>query len=219
MKNKILLKGLLATIVLISFSGLFVFGVADDPPTVQIDYTYPGTNSYYDITITIPGEDPQTYPGWCADSSVFVANDPYLATLVDSCGLVLGGKEVYDDDENWKAINYLVNKWNSGGYSGASWVDIQQVIWYYADTGYAINDQNPKVFDTSYILTVIIPDVNANWESYAGPPCSIIVVPEVDRADHQLLFFMVPEIPLGTLGAGVTMLSAFLVKRKRTRAQ
>ena len=212
MKYKKPLKGLLIVIIFIGFSGLGVFGFADD--TAQITYTYPGQNSYYDITVTIPGEDPQTYPGWCADSRIFVASDPYGADLVSSCGLELGGTEVYDDDENWKAINYLVDKWNSGGYPGASWPDIQQVIWYYADAGYSINDQAPIVMDTTYIDTVIMPDVLANCEGYEGPPCSVIIVEESNPGEHQLLFFMVPEIPLGTLGAFFSMFSAYMIKRK-----
>jgi len=216
MKRKILLRGLLISIVLISFTGLVIHGFAD---TVQIDYKYPGTNSYYDITITIPGEEPKTYPGWCADSRVYVANDPYAAVLVSSCDLTLGGGEVYDNDENWKAINYLLNTWTSGGYSGATWPEIQQVIWYYADDGYEINDQYPKVFGTLALerIDAIILDVNAAWETYVGPPCSIIIVPDYKPREHQLLFFMIPEIPLGTIGACITMVSAFLVKRKRTQ--
>jgi len=214
MKDKTLLKGFLIVTVLISFSGLVIHGFAD---TVQIDYKYPGTNSYFDITITVPGEEPKTYPGWCADSRVYVANDPYAAVLVSSCGLVPDMDKVYADDENWTAINYLLNTWNSGGYSGATWPDIQQVIWYYADYGYEINDQKPIVYDTSYITGVIIPDVEANWETYEGPPCSIIIVPCTNPSEHQLLFFMIPEIPLGTIGACITMVSAFLVKRKRTQ--
>ena len=212
---------MLAAIVLISFSGLVVFGVADDSPIITINYNYPGKNSYYDITILIDGEDSGTYPGWCADSGVYVDDQGYPAILVSSCGLELEGVEAYDNDENWRAINYLINEWNSGSYSGATWVDIQQVIWYYADFGSYdpfTTPTPPYNFDSSKVQE-IINDVKDNWESYTGPPCSIIIVHDENAWDNQLLFFMIPEIPLGTIGAGLTMLSAFIVKRKRTRKQ
>ena len=212
MKDKTLLKGFLIVTVLISFSGLVIHGFAD---TVQIDYKYPGTNSYFDITITI-GNESKTYPGWCADSTVYVDAQGYSAILVSSCGLEMGGSEPYEDDENWKAINYLINEWNSGNYSGATWADIQQVIWKYADTNYIINSVPPKVYPTTMINAIIL-DVEENWETYVGPPCSIIIVPDYKPREHQLLFFMIPEIPLGTLSACITMVSAFLVKLKRTQ--
>ena len=219
--DKILLKGLLAAIVLISFSGLVVFGVADDLPTIT--YKYPGKNSYYDITITYPDLTEVTYSGWCADATVYVDKPGYTAILVSSCGLEMGGiePEPYEDDENWKAINYLMNEWNSGSYSGAIWVDIQQAIWYYADFGSYdpfTTPVEPYNLDSSEVQK-IIDDVDANWETYEGPPCSTIIVHNKDPSGHQLLFFMIPEIPLGTIGAGLTMLSAFIVKRKRTKTQ
>jgi len=144
------------------------------------------------------------------------AGTQYQAILVPSCDLQLERSEVYDDDENWKAINYLMSQWYTGSYSGAIWVDIQQVVWYYADDDYEINDQFPKVSSTSYINDVIIPDVDANWEQYEGPPCAMILVHSTNPGGHQLIFFMVLEIPLGTISAGLTLLSAFIVKRKRS---
>lgn len=183
-------------------------------------YSKPNLNSYYEITVTwtdSEGTHSQTYPGWCADSGVYVASSPYQAILVASNDLP-EGEQVYTDDEQWCKINYLMNQWSAKTYSGASWVDIQQVIWYYADAGYVINSVPPTVADTSMVYS-IIDDVEANSpEDCEYPQYAIISVAKENPANHQLLFFMVPEIPLGTIGAFFSMFSAFMIKRKLTNS-
>ena len=222
-EKKILLLGLLFGLVIISISNLVVFGNAEEVTVTKWVYYKqdPTLNSYYEITLKYADGTTETYPGWCADSGVYVSHTPYQAILVSSCDLP-SETTVYNDDEQWCEINYLMNKWNSGGYSGATWVDIQQVIWYYADFGSYDPFTDPVApynFDTSNVQD-IIDDVDDNApQQCEGPEYAIIIVPKDNPGGHQLLFFMVPEIPLGTLGAGLTMLSAFIAKRKRTRTQ
>ena len=213
--------GPLLIILIISIFNSVIFAIAGE--NVEIEYHYPGKNSYYDLTITwtdSSGQHTETYPGWCADSSVYVTNDPdYI--LVSSCD----PSQLPDfafDDENWCAINILLNQWQTSNdpIYEVSWVYIQQIIWYYADSGYDLGDQLPKPMESDWKVkcNAIISDVDEiAEEGCEGIPCAIICVPVDNPTGHQLLFFTVPEIPLGTIGAALSMFSAYIIKRKNTQ--
>jgi len=223
MKKKILLLSFLIVIIS-SCSAQITCALADTPPIgeeVTISwisfYSKPNLNSYYEITVTWTDSEEthsQTYPGWCADSGVYVASSPYQAILIPSNDLP-DDEQIYSDDEQWCKINYLMNQWSAKAYTGASWVDIQQVIWYYSDAGYTINSVPPKVSDTTTVWTIIA-DVDDNApEDCDYPEYAIISVPKENPANHQLIFFMIPEIPLGTIGAFLSMFSAYMIKRRK----
>ena len=231
-KTKLMLI-LTLTIILSNVSGFVLSGLADTPPIgepVTIDWQWWGQNSYYDLIITwtdSKGSHTETYAGWCADSSIYLnpKNPNYI--LISSNDPSKIPASAFTPD-NWRQINILLNQWQTSTDSiyDVSWVHIQQAIWYFTDVSYALGDRSPAPYYPGWKISVnaIINDVITRMQAGEGEslPCAILCVPIDKPVDYQyvrsqLLFFMIPEIPLGTIGACITMVSAFLVKLKRTK--
>ncbi|MGA3192628.1 MAG: hypothetical protein ABSD73_08990 [Candidatus Bathyarchaeia archaeon] len=96
------------------------------PGTVSAKFDYPGSNSYWTITLSyVPlGYDVtnEAYTGWCNDESHFISSGETLdgVTLYSSYA-----QTVYPGD--WNRVNYIIN------HPQGLWTDVQDAIWYYID--------------------------------------------------------------------------------------
>ncbi|MFW9804694.1 MAG: hypothetical protein ACFFFC_18705 [Candidatus Thorarchaeota archaeon] len=111
-----------------------VWNLPTCPIDVRID-AYPGTsNNYFDLELWDVGTgydiSDGVWPGWCADSDVFITYQDYTADVYSSYDPNLPSWA--SDDEQWDYINYILNH----KHPSASMDDIQQAIWYFADAGY-----------------------------------------------------------------------------------
>jgi len=179
--------------------------------------------SYWRLKIVYP--DPNApvewYDGWCADQNNYLSRsghaDVYLYSSTED-----DLPTDISDDEDWSVINYIFNEWpttdGTSPFYGATWKDIQQVVWIYTDEGYypsASSYTAPEADDwdkveeirahidglttipTGGVYEAMILDLNSPI-SICGP--------------RQLLFFVIPEIPLGTLGAVTAIFGAYFTK-------
>jgi len=136
------------------------------PSIVNMLIAYPGANSYWGVTLSgVPaGYDiwNGVWNGWCADSRVtigqgthnnvnaYLSTDPLLATKCPSCV----------NDENWAAVNYIINQ----NYAGATWKEIQAAIWNFTES--ATPDFGTVSGYNKTITQMIIDDTNANYEDF-----------------------------------------------------
>lgn len=189
----------------------------------------PTPNSYWLLKVTYSDDSFAYYDGWCAD------HDRYLSTHGSKSPVRLyssteaGLPDSISDDENWDVVNYIFNEWptsDSGSvFNGATWMDIQQVVWNYTDAGYAPSASSytppeaywPKVNAIIDHIAVLIEDDNL-------PTFGVLEAKILDMnnaigfsSPKQLLFFIIPEIPLGVLGAAATMFGAFYTKMRFSR--
>ena len=237
MKNKILLRGLLISIVLIGFSGLAVFCAADTPPagaTVEVlDWTYfkdsdHSVDAYFNLYLNWT-ENPSApnpiyvqdwVPAFCLDSGIFWGAKPDKTVVASDDPLL----PTYMEDENLTVINYLMNQWHSDRWSAAGWEEIQWAIWHYSDMsdptgGGAYPSYNPGILAT--IISDIDDDIDdGTVDDWPGPYTIYILDPGDDNQDgvndKQLVFFEIPEVPLGTITSLTAMAGGFLYRKKYT---
>jgi len=109
------------------------------PPagTVNANYVYPGSNSYWDITLSnVPSGYDVTngvYTGWCNDETHYINN-----------GETLNGVTLYSSydpsnpypSSNWAKVNYIIN------HKLGSATEVQDAIWHYIDGGLAPSTPN-----------------------------------------------------------------------------
>jgi hypothetical protein len=90
--------------------------------------SWPGIDSYFDVVFN--GE---SYEGWCIDLSQLMTKEKELETTLISIFNPTLPTEI-DKPENLSKVNYVLNKFNSGGYdSSVGWREIQAAIWYLMD--------------------------------------------------------------------------------------
>ena len=228
--------------------------------TVEMCWTS-GTNSYFKITIKWDSDNDgeidcmKTYDGWCADSHIYI-DDPYdtedddhcfPVTLYSSLDPNLPTIAPYAcDDERWNCINYVFTQWFAGKYlyEGASWKDIQQVVWMLADDNYSPNKHVPPWGVTPKVTTMysdalkygadFVPDVGdliALICDYGDFKCNDCAPGDEGYNDpdgindKQLVFILVtyvpgipvPEVPFGTIAVIAAFFVALLFVRLRAR--
>ena len=207
-------------------------GYAEEQVTVEWKYWGDVTNpsSYWRIWVTYSDERGTVqYDGWCADhTTTLPKSGSEEIMLYDSIGDI--GDMPWDikDDEEWDVINYIFNQWptsDSGSpFYGATWKDIQQVVWIYTDDyNPSEGSQFPPAAD-NWDIVVAIRDHIDQLESL---PSAIVMRAMVLDFNHplfisgprQLMFFVIPEIALGTLGAATTMIGAFIAKTRLGRSK
>jgi len=229
MKNKILLKGLLISIVLIGFSGLAVFCAADTPPagaTVEvINWTYFGdsghsVDAYFNLQLkwTENGDEKVDWvPAFCLDSGIFWGVKPDKVVIASDDPSL----PPYMTDENLMVINYLMNQWHSNRWPTAGWEEIQWAIWHYSDMsdptgGGAYPSYNPGILAT--IISDIDEDIGNGIVAAWPGPYTIYILDPGDAGggvnDSQLVFFEIPEVPLGTITSLTAMAGGFLYRKK-----
>jgi hypothetical protein len=143
------------------------------PDTATVQYVFSGGDSYFDgILSNVPaGYDitNQTYEAWCADSQVFIdgkENEAQLYSSLDS-ELEIHCPADCVDDEQWDKINYILNQDYSS--QGATWKEIQNAIWYFADDTPDYGAGGTDGFDAT-IRDAIIADAEANGEGFHPGP-------------------------------------------------
>ena len=122
-----------------------------------------------------------TWSGWCGDIRLKLPefNVLYIATVYSSYDPDLPPE--YSDDEQWDYINYILNH----KHPDASYYDIQQAIWYFADAGY------PMPADPEAVSMIL--DAQANGAGFtpgSGQWGAVLLVVE-DHPELQLVFIEV----------------------------
>lgn len=206
----------------------------------------PGNSkSYFLITIKWDSDGDgdidcmKTYPGWCADSGIYMDDDHcFPVTLYSSLDPALPVMAPYAcDDERWHYINYIFNQWTAGDpfYQGVGWREIQQVVWMFADENYSPNDVVPpigwrfRVWEIYNHALNDYPEHGASFIPNVGEAIALICDYGDEDGDglndKQLVFFTVPrtpsipipELPFGTIAAIAASLIALTAIRTRKR--
>jgi len=132
------------------------------------------------------------------------------------------------NDEDWDVVNYIFNNWPSNApFKGATWKDIQQVVWVYTDAGYDPSSSSYTPPAANWDKVEEIRDHIDGLISGGGVPTGGVYEamildmnsPICMAGPKQLLFFVVPEIALGTLGAAATMFGAYFTKMRLSRSK
>jgi hypothetical protein len=122
-------------------------------------------NTYFDIRLAnVPDGydvDDGDYPGFCADSTVYIYWQWYKAYLWDSRDPNL--PSYAQDDEQWDYVNYILNHWDDSA-STANWQEIQAAVWYFTDA-----NPNYEGFKTAK-SDAIIADALANGALFKPGP-------------------------------------------------
>jgi len=233
-KSSKLMGVIMLSMFICTFAYLASIGYCKEQVTVEWWYygnvpdSLPDPNSYWLLKVTYSDSSSQYYDGWCADQDTYLSKHGSTQVwLYSSTDDVLPTD--ISNDENWDVVNYIFNEWPTSDtgsvFHGATWKDIQQVVWIYTDTGYSpsASDYTPP---------------NANWDKVneihdhiedlldnGGVPTfglyeAMILdlnTPIAIQGPKQLLFFVVPEIPFGVLGAAITMFGAYYTKIRLNR--
>jgi len=224
----LLLSSIMLTSVLISN-----IGFCKERVTVQWWYWKDISNpkSYWRLKVTYSDSTVKWYDGWCADQ------DNYLSRSGSADVWLYSSTE--DDlppdisnDEDWDVVNYIFNRWptsdSSSPFKGATWKDIQQVVWIYTDAGYdpsASSYTPPEADDWGKVEEIRdhIDDLIAVDEIPTGGYLEAMILdmnnPICMAGPKQLLFFVIPEIAFGTLGAVATILGAYFTKMRLSRSK
>ena len=153
------------------------------PETGSLIVTYPGSESYFNATISGTGTALDgTFESWCLDLGHYIySNLPYQVKFASGiCGNNLEG--IIDKPENIGLVNYLLNQEYIGttvpDHGEITWIDVQVAIWYLVDNEEDI-DQIPLSYDKEKI-DWILNDVFSNGYGYTpgcGEVAAVIVIP------------------------------------------
>jgi len=232
MKNGYRIMGiLLLTTFMITSISVVSIGYCKEQVKVEWWYWEDVSNprSYWRIKVTY-SDRVEWYDGWCADQNNYL-NRHGSATVWLYSSTEDSLPTSISNDEDWDVVNYIFNRWptddTSSPFYGATWKDIQQVVWIYTDAGY-----NPSA--SSYTppkanwgkVNEIKSHINGLIDNGGVPQFGYYEAMILDlnnpicfsgRTPGQLLFFVIPEIPLGVLGAVTTMFGAYLTKIRLSR--
>jgi len=228
LKRRSILGLVLLNIILIFPLLLNSIAYASEDVTVEWDYwqTVSNPNSYWRLKVTYSDGTVEYYDGWCGDQNNYLpASGKTFVTLYSSTE---GGLPTsISDDEEWDKVNYIFNKWPTSDtgsiYYGATWKDIQQVVWNVTDSPYvpSSSSHTPPAADDWGKVSNIITDVKNNGDGFVPSDSQLHVMildlNNIEGGPKQLVFFLIPEIPLGTLGAAVTIFGAYFTKTRRNR--
>lgn len=113
--------------------------------SVDFTYAYPGTDSYFNVSLTTNGTPPAdewfpgdgTYKGWCMDTGNTINHNAKLVHLEST----LDPLSPYYSDPAWRKVNWLLNHGDPpprvrddkdmNGYH--TWGPLQRAIWYFVD--------------------------------------------------------------------------------------
>ena len=191
------------------FGGIegFEFYLPNDP--VQVQFKYPGLNSYLDVKIfgANAGALAGTYENWCVNTGIGLNtgtdDDPitYDALLYSSYEPIPAG--TVKKPENFDLINYLINNYTVGTVvelknddcttyqneqgntvsEAITMQDIQKAIWYLIDGGTADFSELPVDWKQERVKAIVC-EVEENGEGFE-PECDekiVFVVVPIDKA-------------------------------------
>jgi hypothetical protein len=144
------------------------------PGTVNATFNYPGSNSYWTITLSnVPSGYDVTngaYTGWCNDETHYINNGETLVgvTLYSSYD-----QSVYPGD--WNRVNYIIN------HPQGLWQYVQDAIWYYIDG---------HTMPSSAAGIAMVNDANANGGGFEPAQGQLLAV-VVWKAGYQTTFIEV----------------------------
>jgi hypothetical protein len=214
---------LLTTFMITSFSVVNI-GYCKEKVTVEWWYWEDISNprSYWRLMVTYSDHHVEWYDGWCADLYNYLnrhgSAEVYLySSTEDNLPYSI------HDDERWDVVNYIFNQWYAGlsPFNGATWKDVQQVVWIYTDTGYSPSASSYTPPEANWDK---VNEIKSHIDSLGSIPGGYYEAMILDLnhpigicVRKQLLFFVVPEVPLGVLGAVTTMFGAYLTKIRLSR--
>jgi uncharacterized repeat protein (TIGR02543 family) len=144
------------------------------PGTVNATYHYPGSNSYWTITLSnVPSGYDVTngaYTGWCNDETHYINNGE---TLVDVTLYSSYEQSVYPGD--WNRVNYIIN------HPQGIWQDVQDAIWHYIDG---------HTMPSSAAGIAMVNDADAYGGGFEPAPGQLLAV-VVWKAGYQTTFIAV----------------------------
>jgi hypothetical protein len=225
MKNTKILFAVLALICAATIA------TAADPlglnlPTSTVTLTIPGlagnTAQIYIKLANVPAGYDVTngqYLGWCADPDniIYYPNVPYNARLYSSYDNALPQNAA---SANWPKINYLVNKYRKGGFSGTCATavrddEIQTIIWSF------LGHSNVWGTPSTACMTAIKADVNANGASYVPASGDVVGIVADNGRYVQVVFLELPYVTapeIAGLAMAIAMISpafGYLLVKKR----
>jgi hypothetical protein len=183
----------------------------DDPVTLRI--TSVGGQAYINVQLSNidPGYDIENgdYWGWCVDADDII----YYPVNYNNCRLYSS----YDNEvpnyvavDDWDKINYIVNQFRDGAYSGATYKEVQAAIWYFTprdhDVSYYVADAEWTIGWDLY--DDIVADANANGDGFF-PGYNDVVGIVCDNGECvqvvfvELVFTPVPEFPVLAVPVGL----------------
>lgn len=185
--------------------------------------------SYWRLKVIYSDSTVEWYDGWCADQDNYLSRtghaDVWLYHSTED-----GLPDSISNDEDWDVVNYIFNEWptsNPGSvFFGATWKDIQQVVWIYTDAGYepSASGYTPPEADDWDKVEDIRDHIDALILSGGVPTGGYFYAMIVDlnnpiclRGPKQLIFFVIPEIAFGALGAVTTIFGAYFTKMRLSR--
>ncbi len=222
-------------LISIMFASVLVADVGYSKEQVTVEWKYwedvSDPNGYWRIWVTYSDDSRVQYDGWCADHSITLprsgSTDVWLYDSVDEWGEMPGNIK---DDEEWDVVNYIFSEWptsDSGSvFYGATWKDIQQVVWMYTDNYNPASEdkQHPPKADSWVKVGQIKGHIDGLLPSIPSGGAMKAMVLDFNNdnplcicSPKQLMFFVVPEIALGTLGAMATMIGALFAKTRLGR--
>ena len=165
------------------------------PANVVMDLTYPGENSYLDVTLSDAGDFDGDYAAWCIDVGHSI--DPTL-TYGTEVYCSYGELEValttatspatphIDNPEKLAVINWILNNISFGEGEDYTWQDVQGAIWAIIDlTPLPFGDEG-KVADLLALIAAA-GEAAENYMPEAGGYIAVILAPENDA---QVLVLM-----------------------------
>ena len=187
--------------------------------------------SYWRLKVVYPAPNAREewYDGWCADQDNYLRRSGSAEVwLYSSAEDDL--PDSISNDEDWDVVNYIFNRWptddTNSPFHGVTWKDIQQVIWIYTDAGYdpsASSYTSPEA-DNWGKVDEIRDHVDDLIDNSGVPTGGVFIAMILDLNNpiciprpKQLLFFVIPEIPLGALGAVTAMFGAYFTKIRLSR--
>ena len=139
--------------------------------TVKLKFEYPGSTSYWKITVIDPDGDLDDYDniwagvfeGWCIDKGHTMSPGTYDVYLSDPWD--------YDGDGDWDLVNWILN--HSDGYSVT---EIQNAIWHITD-GISVSGGAKELADAAIANGEgFHPSIGQFWGIVAPTPQKNIIV-------------------------------------------
>jgi uncharacterized repeat protein (TIGR02543 family) len=136
------------------------------PGTVNATFNYPGSNSYWSITLSnVPSGYDVTnaiYVGWCCDETFTINNGATLGVKLYSSYDPLDPYTHNVDPGDWNKVDYIIN--NKQGTAD----DVQAAIWHYIDSNGG-NQADPDVIAMEAAA-------DANGGSFVPTPGQLLAV-------------------------------------------
>jgi hypothetical protein len=177
------------------------------PSQVTATITHPGSQSYWDVDVTVGGGDipaANDYIGWCSDTGSGITAGSHVFNVYSSLGSIPSGLPPMD----WAAANWIIN--NKGN---ADKCTVQTAIWHFDGAPHTWCPVDPDEYErlvtggTAASAAHYMPGVGENyaailWDArVGGQPVFIgIPVPEIPSPEFPTLALPV-ALMIGIVGA------------------